>query len=137
MNRKIIILTIVSMTIALIGLMGIQIYWITNASSVKEANFKRTVNEAITRVVSKIEQIEKRKAMQINQFEGMMSMTGANADERKRLAHTIKGTARSVGAFQVADVAERIERAPLNSSLVNELGTEIAHALDFINAINR
>lgn len=65
------------------------------------------------------------------------SMTNANANERKRLAHTIKGTARSVGAFQIADVAERIELAPLNASLVNELGTEIAHALDFINAINR
>jgi HPt (histidine-containing phosphotransfer) domain-containing protein len=65
------------------------------------------------------------------------SMTKANADERKRLAHTIKGTARSVGAFQIADVAERIERAPLNASLLHDLGDEIAHALDFIAAINR
>ena len=63
------------MTIALIGLMGIQIYWITNASSVKEANFKRSVNEAITRVVAKIEQMEKRKAMQLNQFAGMTNFT--------------------------------------------------------------
>lgn len=61
----------------------------------------------------------------------------ANADERKRLAHSIKGTARSVGAFPVADVAERIERAPLNASLLSDLGDEIAHALDFIAAINR
>ena len=75
MNRKVIILTIVFMTAALIGLMGIQIYWITNASSVKEANFKRSVNEAITRVVSKVEQIEKRKSMQINQFAGMTNFT--------------------------------------------------------------
>ena len=65
------------------------------------------------------------------------SMGNANADERKRLAHTIKGTARSVGAFHVADVAERIERAPLNSTLLADLGDEIAHALDFIAAINR
>ena len=65
------------------------------------------------------------------------SMAGANADERKRLAHAIKGTARSVGAFDVAEVAERIERAPLNASLINDLGSEIARALDFINAINR
>jgi HPt (histidine-containing phosphotransfer) domain-containing protein len=65
------------------------------------------------------------------------SMGNANADERKRLAHTIKGTARSVGAFPVADVAERIERAPLNSTLLADLGDEIAHVLDFIAAINR
>jgi two-component system, OmpR family, phosphate regulon sensor histidine kinase PhoR len=61
------------MTIALIGLMGVQIYWIRNASSVKEANFKRSVNEAITRVVAKIEQVEKRKALQNNQYAGMMN----------------------------------------------------------------
>jgi two-component system, OmpR family, phosphate regulon sensor histidine kinase PhoR len=61
------------MTIALIGLMGVQIYWIRNASSVKEANFKRSVNEVITRVVAKIEQIEKRKALQNNQYEGMLN----------------------------------------------------------------
>ncbi|MGL4489073.1 MAG: Hpt domain-containing protein [Rhizobiaceae bacterium] len=66
-----------------------------------------------------------------------MTMTTANADERKRLAHTIKGTARSVGAFAVGDVAERIEKAPLNSGLINELSDEIAHVLDFIAAINR
>ena len=65
------------------------------------------------------------------------SMGNANVDERKRLAHTIKGTARSVGAFPVADVAERIEKAPLNSRLLADLGDEIAHVLDFIAAINR
>jgi two-component system phosphate regulon sensor histidine kinase PhoR len=73
MNRKVIFLTIFSMTIALIGLMGVQIYWIRNASSVKEANFKRSVNEVITRVVAKIEQLEKRKALQNNQYAGMMN----------------------------------------------------------------
>ena len=73
MNRRIIFFTIISMTIALIGLMGIQIYWISNASSVKEANFRRSVNEAFTRVIAKTEMIEKRKALQLNQFEGMMN----------------------------------------------------------------
>lgn len=72
------------------------------------------------------------------QMSGARSAIGnANADERKRLAHTIKGTARSVGAFHVADVAERIERAPLNSTLLADLGDEIARVLDFIAAINR
>jgi HPt (histidine-containing phosphotransfer) domain-containing protein len=66
-----------------------------------------------------------------------VSMAKGNADERKRLAHTIKGTARSVGAFAIGDVAERIEKAPLNSNLLNELSDEIAHVLDFIAAINR
>jgi HPt (histidine-containing phosphotransfer) domain-containing protein len=66
-----------------------------------------------------------------------VSFANANLDERKRLAHTVKGTARSVGAFNVADVAERIENAPLNSNLLRELNDEIAEVLNFIAAINR
>lgn len=73
MNRKIIIFTIIVMTIALIGLMGIQIYWIKNASAVKEASFQRTVTEVLARVVNKIEKLEKRKASVANPYEGMLN----------------------------------------------------------------
>ncbi len=73
MNRRIIIITILAMTFALIGLLGIQIYWITNASRVKEANFRRSVNEALTKVVMKVERLEKSKALQVNQFESMLN----------------------------------------------------------------
>ena len=73
MNRRIIIFTIIVMTIALIGLMGIQIYWIKNASAVKEATFQRTITEVLTRVVNKIEKLEKRKAAQANPYEGMLN----------------------------------------------------------------
>jgi two-component system phosphate regulon sensor histidine kinase PhoR len=58
MNRKIIILVIILITFALIGLVSIQIYWIKNALAVKEANFDRSVNEAITNVVYKLEKLE-------------------------------------------------------------------------------
>ncbi len=73
MNRKIIIFTIIVMTIALIGLMGIQIYWIKNASAVKEASFQRTVTEVLAKVVNKIEKLEKRKASETNPYEGMLN----------------------------------------------------------------
>ena len=73
MNRRIIIFTIIVMTIALIGLMGIQIYWIQNASAVKEAIFRRSVNEAKESIVKKLERKEKKKAMEINQYEGMLN----------------------------------------------------------------
>jgi len=73
MNRKIIIFTIIVMTIALIGLMGIQIYWITNASAVKEAAFQRTVTDLLTKVVSKVEKMEKRKASETNPNQGMIN----------------------------------------------------------------
>jgi two-component system phosphate regulon sensor histidine kinase PhoR len=61
------------MTIALIGLMGIQIYWIDNASAVKEATFQRTVTDVLSRVVNKVEKMEKRKASEANPYEGMMN----------------------------------------------------------------
>lgn len=73
MNRRIIIFTIIVMTIALIGLMGIQLYWIKNASSVKEATFQRTVTEVLSKVVSKVEKMEKRKASEANSVEGMLN----------------------------------------------------------------
>jgi two-component system, OmpR family, phosphate regulon sensor histidine kinase PhoR len=73
MNRKIIILTIIVMTIALIGLMGVQIYWIRNAAAVKEAIFSRSINEAKERIVYKIEHLEKKKAEELYQFEGMLN----------------------------------------------------------------
>ena len=73
MNRRVIIFTIIAMTFALIGLMGIQIYWIQSASGIKEANFRRSVNEAMVKVVQKVERLEKSKAMLTNQYESMLN----------------------------------------------------------------
>ncbi|MEI6681574.1 MAG: HAMP domain-containing sensor histidine kinase [Bacteroidota bacterium] len=73
MNRRIIFLTIIAMTIALIGLMGIQIYWIQSASAIKEANFRRSVNESMVKVIQKVERMEKNKALAANQYESMLN----------------------------------------------------------------
>ena len=66
MNRRIIIATIIAMTIALVGLLGIQIYWIRSAAAIKEANFRRSVNEAMATVIQKIERTERVRAMRLN-----------------------------------------------------------------------
>lgn len=58
MNRKVLIGIIVVMTLALIGLMAIQSYWIKNTIAVKEAVFVRSVNEALTNVVYNLERLE-------------------------------------------------------------------------------
>jgi len=63
MNRRTLILTILIMSLALTGLMVIQLYWIRNASSVREANFRRSVNEAMYRVVQRIERLEKKQSL--------------------------------------------------------------------------
>ncbi len=58
MNRKGFILIIIAMSVALIGLMIIQSYWIKNTITVKEAVFVRDVNAAMSNVVQKLERIE-------------------------------------------------------------------------------
>jgi two-component system phosphate regulon sensor histidine kinase PhoR len=58
MNRKVVIIIIVVMSIALMGLMVIQTYWIKNAVTVKEAVFIQGVKEALTNVVYKLEKLE-------------------------------------------------------------------------------
>lgn len=64
MNQKGFIFIIVLITVALIGLMVIQSYWIKNAITVKEANFVRSVNEAVSNVVYKLEKIEAANRLQ-------------------------------------------------------------------------
>ena len=58
MNRTVLISVTVVITLALLGLMGIQSYWIKNTIAVKEAGFIQNVNEAMTNVVYKLEQVE-------------------------------------------------------------------------------
>lgn len=75
MKRKVLIGIIVVMTLALIGLMAIQSYWIKNTIVVKEAGFVRSVNEALTNVVYNLERIE--AAQQMNNRSDFM-------DQRQR-----------------------------------------------------
>jgi two-component system phosphate regulon sensor histidine kinase PhoR len=58
MKKHYIILIIIIISLALIGLVGIQVYWINNAVKVKETSFNRSVNEALTQVVYDLEKLE-------------------------------------------------------------------------------
>lgn len=58
MNKKLIIAIIAVMSVALLGLMSIQVYWIGDAIKVKEATFVRDVNQSMTQVVLALEKEE-------------------------------------------------------------------------------
>ncbi len=62
-----------------------------------------------------------------------------NADEKERLflAHSLKGSARSVGASAIAECADAIEKNPGDRQLVKRLARRIDEARDFIAAIGR
>lgn len=61
----------------------------------------------------------------------------ADAVERARLAHSLKGSARGVGAFALADCATRIEDMPDDRALVARLIELIGETRDFVAAIDR
>jgi len=61
----------------------------------------------------------------------------ADTRERLRLAHNLKGSARGVGAFAIADCVSQIEASPEDRHLVKRLSTLIDEVRDFIAAINR
>lgn len=54
-----------------------------------------------------------------------------------RLAHGLKGSARSIGAFAIADCAEQIEGDPTNKSAKRKLSRLVDEVRDFIAAIGR
>lgn len=61
----------------------------------------------------------------------------ATADDRKTIAHGLKGSARSVGAFSLADAAAVLELTPANDAQVREIERRIDDVVDFISAISR
>ncbi|TYR33738.1 Hpt domain-containing protein [Mesorhizobium microcysteis] len=61
----------------------------------------------------------------------------ADEAERKMLAHTLKGAARGVGAFAVADCADEIEKTPSSKTHLAKLPGLIDEVRDFVAAINR
>jgi two-component system, OmpR family, phosphate regulon sensor histidine kinase PhoR len=74
-KRKNIILIIIIMTAALVGLLSMQLYWIRSASAFKESSFRRSVNDAMAKVVYKVELMEKRKASEANLSGGMLNFS--------------------------------------------------------------
>ncbi|CAN7393892.1 Hpt domain-containing protein [Phyllobacterium sp. LjRoot231] len=61
----------------------------------------------------------------------------ANTDERVRLAKSLKGSARAVGAFRVAEMAEAIEQAPSDLKKVKDMAPVVDDVRDYIAAITR
>ncbi|RDV13712.1 sensor histidine kinase [Pontibacter diazotrophicus] len=55
MSKHTIIGVIVLMSISLLGVVGLQLYWINDAIKVKQEQFDRSVNTALTKVVEKLE----------------------------------------------------------------------------------
>jgi hypothetical protein len=64
-------------------------------------------------------------------------ITAADPDERRKLAHGLKGSALGVGAFAVAEAASALEADPAAKLLVKTLSRRVGEAREFIAAISR
>jgi len=58
MSRKLIWILTIVMSAALLGLIGVQGYWIRNAVEVKQQQFKQVVNKALASVIEQLEEME-------------------------------------------------------------------------------
>ena len=69
MNKRLLYILIAGICISLIGIVTVQFFWIRNAFQVKEAQFNRSVNDALGVVVNKLETRENMHFISRN-FEG-------------------------------------------------------------------
>lgn len=76
------------MTVALVGLIGIQVYWIKNAVKLREQKFHASVNEALGNVVYQYEKLKTAEtlAVQINL-----------QDKRRKLIYEMDSINRAIG----------------------------------------
>ncbi len=64
-------------------------------------------------------------------------IVAADREQRIRLAHGLKGSSRSVGAFPVADCAEQLEQAPDDMATVQRLRRRVAEVAEVVASISR
>jgi HPt (histidine-containing phosphotransfer) domain-containing protein len=64
-------------------------------------------------------------------------ITHAATSERLRLAHSLKGSARGVGAFAIAECVAQLESRPDDKHVIQRLSSLIDEVRDFIAAISR
>jgi HPt (histidine-containing phosphotransfer) domain-containing protein len=72
---------------------------------------------------------------QIDAFSDRIAL--ATEDERRHIAHALKGAARNVGAFALARAAEAFELAPRAAAAHDVLTAEMRRASAFIAALRR
>lgn len=61
----------------------------------------------------------------------------AKGDARMRVLHTLKGSARTIGAFPLADCLAALEGRPTDRALLAEMSERIGQVCNFAAAISR
>lgn len=64
-------------------------------------------------------------------------LENSNVKEMLFLAHSLKGSSRSVGADAIAECCDALEKTPTDKALVGRLSRLIDEACDFVASIDR
>lgn len=88
MGKNTIKATVIVMTVALVGLIGIQLYWINNAVKLRQQKFHTTVNEALGNVVYQYEKLKTAETLALQ-----MGLR----EKRKRLVFQMDSINRAIG----------------------------------------
>lgn len=67
----------------------------------------------------------------------MRDIANAPAYQRPAFAHSLKGSARGVGAFSLADCAERLETAPDSKAAQDDLIAAVVDVENFLSKLSR
>src|SRR5690606_20287385 len=61
MNKKLFVLLVILMSLSLLGIIFVQVYWIRTSINDKEEQFSRTVTDILDKVASRVERMELKK----------------------------------------------------------------------------
>lgn len=67
LKRNRIPFAIITITIALLGLIGIQVYWINNALALREEQFEKDVRNVLLNTLEKVEHLEAMNSFKVNE----------------------------------------------------------------------
>ena len=60
MNKRLFVLLVVLMSLSLVGIIAVQLYWIKSSIEDKEEQFSNTISEVLSKVTDKVENREMR-----------------------------------------------------------------------------
>ncbi len=127
MEKNTIKATVIIMTVALVGLIGIQVYWINNAVKLREQRFQAMVNEALGNVVYQYEKLKTAETLAVQ-----MNLR----EKRKKLISEMDSINNAIG--KTRDSLHLIHKAnnqvKIGSGLIPEQIQVVNHAQLFIEA---
>ena len=134
MNKRLIPILITSISIAIIALISVQIYWINSAVTLKQDEFKRNATEALSNVVDKLEKDETLSKLRSHEEAQFLFF---DEDSLTELSHTLDKLAESIGDYADDSTYEHIVFKEIQSLEPNQKNPPPPKATEKTITVNR